>query len=218
MGTSIEQIKRVQIIDDDPHVRLVHGYAVEELSLEPVPVENPPADISLLISQMKVQGDAVICDHQLNKRQYAPYNGAEAVAHLYLEHFPALLCTRYEPHIDEIRAYRANIPVVLPPDELNPDSLLHSFKQCINEFSGEYTPSRKAWRALIRVDNQDDKFVYLVVPSWDPHSVIRLLKKEPTIPNNVIRLIEQERERLHAWVNIGAEKGEDLYFKDWEVD
>lgn len=75
--------------------------------------------------------------------------------------------------------------------------------------------SRKAWRALIRIDALDEHYVHVVIPSWEPRSVVRLLGS--SVPQLIMQRISSGVERLHAWVNIGAENSEDLYFRDWET-
>ena len=38
---------------------------------------------------------AAICDHHLKKHDYSVVDGAELIAELYQNRFPALLCTRW---------------------------------------------------------------------------------------------------------------------------
>ena len=215
-----KEIERVQIVDDDPMVRAAYKYPVEELQLEPILAEGPLPVLDQFITDTLRGADAAILDHQLRARNYANFNGAESVARLYQEGFPAVLCTTWaDAKIDEMRRFRRFIPVILRPDELEPDSLVHGFERCIEEFNGRYRPSRKPWRSLIRVEDVDDDewrgFLFVVIPGWDPNEVIRLRRND--VPGDIRERIEAGARRFHAHVNIGAETHEELFFEDWEV-
>jgi hypothetical protein len=110
MGIALfgRSIEKIHIIDDDPQVRESYMYPVEELDLTPVLAEGPFPEIIPFIELSKQVADAAICDFQLRVRNYANFNGAETVALMYQNQFPALLCTRYEQaNIDEMRKYRS---------------------------------------------------------------------------------------------------------------
>lgn len=216
------QIQRIQIVDNDPYMHESYNEVLSDLHVESVPLmsltelENNGNALSHFVKTVQQNTDAAICGHPLQKRHHAPFSSAQAVASFYQNQFPAILCTRYEKaDSDEIRAYRSFIPVVLAPHELDPHSLSNSFQKCINEFNGEYLPSRRAWRALIYIDNFDEHYVYMDIPSWNPHEVIRW--KKEIIPVDIQNLIEKNQEYFYAYVNIGAEKSEELYIKDWET-
>ncbi len=209
-------IQKVQIIDDDPHAREAYKYTIEDLGLVPISVDGPLTDLSKFVDYLKIDGESVICDHHLSKKNYASFNGAETVAQLYQNGIPAVLHTRYEDVIDEIRGYRRYIPVLLNPDELDPDTLEQGFKQCIGEFNDEYLPSRRPWRTLVRIEDIDEEreLLHIIIPGWDPKSVIRLLFKD--IPSKFRTCISQQP-RFYAKVNIGAEEHTELYLEDWEL-
>ena len=209
------QIQRIQIVDDDPYVRESHKELVEDMELLPVNGQARLPNLDQFILDVQQNADAAICDHHLTPRQYASFKGAEAVATLYHQRFPAILCTKYEEaNLDEIRPFRRQIPVLLTPSELNLQSVRKGFEICVEEFNNNYLPSRRPWRTLIRVDDADNVFAYLIVPAWNPQRVVRLLLSE--IPTIIRQRIESGQERFHAKVNIGAEQAEDLYFTDWE--
>jgi len=137
---------------------------------------------------------------------------------MYQNQFPAVLCTRYEQaNIDEMRRHRRYIPVLLRPDELNPDSIVKGLEACIREFNNQYPTSRKPWRTLIRVDDIDAEngYFYVIVPAWDQNQIIRIQMKD--VPEFV-----QERlaikSRFHALVNIGTDYHQDIYFDQWEPE
>lgn len=209
-------INRIQIIDDDPRVREAYEYSVEELNVSPVLADGPLPTIDRFVEHSREVADAAICDFQLRVKNYASFNGAETVALMYRNQFPAVLCTRYEQaNIDEMRRHRRYIPVLLRPDELNPESITKGLEACLKEFNNEYPSSRKPWRTLIRVEDvdNDNGFFYVVIPAWDQNQVIRILKKD--VPKYIQeRLVEASR--FHARVNIGANRHQDIYFYEWE--
>jgi len=216
-----ENIKRVTIIDDDPDVRQSYGFSVEDLALEPILIDGPVQEPATFLAEITSSANAAICDHHLMKvKSYSSCNGAPLVSEMYKMHFPAILCTKYEDaSIDEIRPLRRNIPVLLNPSDLEPESFEHGIRLCINEFKGEFVPVRRPWRALVRVEDVDDgkgiDSFFVVVPSWDSNQVIRLFHKD--VPENIRSLIVPGK-RLHAMVNLGAERYEEIYFEyeSWE--
>lgn len=211
-------IHRVCIVDDDPNARIAYEYPVEDLSLQPVPVEGPLPALDLFIEQTLQGTDAAICDYRLGVRSYANFDGAESVAMMYQNQFPSVLCTRWETaSIDEMRRYRRYIPVLLRPDELNPDSLVQGFECCIEEFQGKFRPSRRPWRTLVRVEEVDYErsYLYIVIPGWDTNEVIRLCLED--VPSDIRERIGRQM-RFHVQVNMGAESSEELYFEEWESD
>lgn len=214
-GRSIE---RVSIIDDDATAREGWEYAVEELNLHPIQESGPVTDIDRYLAEINDRADAAIADHHLRKRNYFPINGAELVARWYQRQFPSILVTRYDiAEIDEIRSYRRRVPVLLTPDEFNPDSMLRGLEICVREFQGEYLPSRRAWRTLVRVDDVERErglYFYVVVPGWDPSTIIRLRMAD--VPQAIRDKVEPDA-RFHAQVNLGAENQADLFFSEWEL-
>ncbi|MCL4303712.1 MAG: hypothetical protein KJ077_48950 [Anaerolineae bacterium] len=219
MGLTIDGhfIQRIHVIDDNPSVRESYGEVVEDLDLEPILADNHYYDLDNFVQQIVNFGDAAICDHHLRKQDYASFNGAELVAHMYTLKFPALLCTRREDaDIDEIRPFRGSIPVLLKPRDLTPENIQVGLQKCISELNDNFQPSRRAWRTLVRIDDVDpeEKFFYVVVPGWDSQQVIRLRLQD--LPETIKKLVLEGQSRLHAKVNLGAEANEDLYFEDWE--
>ena len=75
----------------------------------------------------------------------------------------------------------------------------------------------KFYRSLIRVCefNKQDGYVDVIVPGWNIKAKIRI--DSMNIPEE-IREIMNTGVRLHAKVNIGVEKKEDILFIEWEKD
>ena len=61
------------------------------------------------------------------------------------------------------------------------------------------------WRTLIRIEKIGSKYIHVVIPGWNPSKVVK-------IP------LGDFPKRVHAYVNIGADKAEDLVFKGWELE
>lgn len=215
LAISNRSIERVLILDDDIGARMAYSYSIQDLNLEPIRVDGPLLTIQGFLATIPNGAEAVICDHHLRKRQYANFDGAETVAALYCKKIPAVLYTRYEDIIDDIRPYRQYIPAMLAPD-FEPESLVHGFRQCIEEFGQIFRPSRRPWRALVRVERIEEErsLVHVVIPAWDPDTVIRYpMEFLPEAMRNRLNV----QLRFHAQINLGAETRDELYFKDWEV-
>ena len=80
--------------------------------------------------------------------------------------------------------------------------------------------SRK-WRSLVRVISLDlpNKKVEITMPSlWDSFGFPKEFSiSTEGIPQDVLQILEVGK-RVHAMVNIGADKVEDLMFSNWEKE
>ena len=213
-------IERVSIIDDDQSAREGYEHAVEDLGLQAVPEVGPLLPtIRELVERLPNGAEAVLCDYRLRIRGgYSTFDGDAIVARCYQRHFPAVLCTRFvDADIDLIRGFSRFIPALLRPEELDPDTLWHGFERCIAEFQGDFAPSRKPWRTLVRVEEVESSgsatWIYVVLPGWNRRQVIRLLSEH--LPPQIRKLAQPGR-RFHAKVNVGADSHEQIYFDDWE--
>lgn len=213
---TLREIEKVQIVDDDPDSRQVYGYVVVDASLQPIVETEPLGSLEEYLSRT-MTADAAICDYTLNVRSYASFTGAELCARWYERHFPALLCTRYEKaQIERIRPFRRRIPVLLKPSELNPDTLLKGFEECLSELRGDFAPARRPWRTQVHFltkdpDSRDTFFVEL--PGWEGKEILKV--RTDTLPPALKDKI-QEDFRCHAHANLGATNLEGLYLCDWE--
>jgi hypothetical protein len=215
MGKTIVDriISRVHIIDDNEIFRGALEEAVQESELQPIQQQSKVESVDRFLMEVVGSEDAVVSDHQLKIKNYFPINGAEVVYKCYEHKIPSVLVTRYETHIDEIRRYRKNIPVILNPEDFEPDTLIHSLEVCINEFNGNIRQARKGWRTLVRIDGADESHVYVIIPAWHTSEVISINKSD--LPEDM-RGIAVPEKRFHACINIGTESPNDLYFTNWE--
>jgi hypothetical protein len=211
-------INRVGVVDDSEDTRDTISDELHDAQVQPAPFDGPFGSLNELIDTVTAAADAVVCDHHLTPRNYAPCTGAEAVANWYANRFPAVLVTRYEKaEIEGIRKFRRNIPSLIPSDEANPDTIVKGLETCIEEFNGRFIPPRKPWTNMFRVDDIDEtsnpQQVYVVVPGWESKEAIKLtLDMFP----EALREHVKPNERFYAEINLGAETQEDLYFENIE--
>ncbi len=210
------EFRRIAVIDDDPDMRDSTCEALEDAHFIAKPLLGPFANADAIAAAVLREADAVVCDHKLNIQDYANCLGAQAVAKIYIVKRPAILVTRWSAaDMDHIRLYRRWVPVLLTPSEADPDELTRGFEQCREEHEGRFRPTRKSWRALVRVDSVDEKreIAFVVVPGWNPDEVVRfpISMVPPELRNHV-----KADKRFFAQVNEGAENQADLYFEGFE--
>lgn len=219
-------IDRVRLIDDDVNVRRTYRYPVEELDVAAEEVEGPIRDVQSLIRSFDASRDAVICDFNLSVKNYSAVNGDEIVAGLYKSKLPVVLCTRAEKHTEQIRRSRRFIPVILSPNELSSESLSEAFEICVSEFKGVFSPIRRPWQTLIRIEggeligNGDLLQVNAIIPAWDPSILLNFewrINDNAALKHIWSGLEKGDVGRLYATVNVGAEEREDLFVEDWSL-
>jgi hypothetical protein len=217
MRVSRREIVKLAIVDDEPDGRGSFELLVEDADLEPVRQDAPLTSVADAKSRLELAADAVLCDHHLRKRNYAPFDGAELVAACFSDGLPAILCTRYErPDLEAIRPYREHIPVLLRPDEIEPEHLIEGLEDCVRELELGPPPHRRTWRTQIRVvdlGDVDQRIVYVEIPAWPVDE--RIGVPISMLPESIATDL-REGGRLHARVNIGAELSADLFFTEWE--
>lgn len=208
------QINRVCIIDDDDSSRDGLKYTVEDSDLEALPQNDGVTNVENFLLNIK-ETDAVVSDHHLRKKNYFPEDGAVVCSRCYDKHIPSILVTKWEQAgVHEIRKFRPKIPVIINPEDFNPDSLIQSLEICINEFKGTLIPTRKTWRTLIRIDDLDESHFYVIIPSWNSNEVISIATAEL---DHVVASALKRGQRVHAYVNIEAEQSYELFFQDWRL-
>jgi hypothetical protein len=209
-----ERIKRIAVIDDDPRAREAYAESITDACFIPFIQGERLQSIDELVQILKLNADAAVCDQRLAPGNYASFLGAEAVAALYSEHYPAILITQYaDADLDIIRLHRRKIPSMLPSGGLDEDAIKMGLAKCLGEFKDLYVKERRPWRTLLRVTEIDQKHAYVIVPSWDPKSSVKL---PLGVFGSCIALV-RPGVRLFARVNIGADKNEDLFFDQFEI-
>lgn len=209
------EINNVCIIDDDADSRYGWGLTVEDTKLNPISQDEKVNSIDEYLALMTKQCDAIVTDHHLKIKDYFPVNGAEIVYKCFDYKIPSILVTRYENAVvDEIRKYRPKIPIILSPDDFDPDSLMQGLEICINEFKGTFTQEREPIRTLVRVDDVSENHIYILMPGWNPNEMVSVNKN--ILPHGIFKELKPDT-RLFALVNTGAANSRDLYFSNWEL-
>ena len=214
-------IHKVLIVDDDAAARDSFDYALEELGIEPVlqnePLRGNPYE---MLPQLRKKADAMISDYHLTKKgNYSPFDGDQLVAAANTQQFPSLLWTSYtDAALTMPRKLKRHIPVLLTSDDdsdSDPETVTQSLRQCISEAKGVFDPTRRPWRSLVRIEDIEPEhgYFHVVIPGWGSGQKVRISLNE--LPENIQRRIVPGN-RMHAKVNRGAKKPEDLFFDDWE--
>jgi CheY-like chemotaxis protein len=210
-------VQNVLVVDDSPYVREAYAFALEELHVNAIFESGPLGEIAMAVQALRRKADALVCDYHLRKRNYSVFDGDLFVAESYKSGVPALLCTTYNDFdITVMRTKRRFIPGLVKADDLNPNNIVKAFTRCIAEHKGDFDPSRKPWRTLVRIEEafSDQDYCYVVIPGWNPEQKIRLLLED--LPAK-LRQNPEAGTRVHALVNIGAQKPEEIYFDEWEA-
>jgi len=212
-----KKITTVGIIEDDDSNRDSLAEIVADANFRPVPRDEPLPSLADFAATAARTTDAFIFDHHLKQSQYAPFDGAEAVAALYKKR-PSLLCTQWsKADIDTIRLHRRRIPVLIPTDDMNPERITQGIEVCIKEFKDEFLPSREPVRTIVRIEDVDSKqnppTVYGILPSWNPRQVVRF---PIDVIDEKLRKYVRADERFFVHVNLGAEDEAELYLDDFE--
>jgi len=217
-----KSFRRVRIIDDDINMRKSVANYVHDAGLTPIDVPGPLSSLRSFVVWAQKNADGAICDHRLSSLGggYANFLGADVVCRFYQSRFPALLCTNFSTmDVDIVRPYRRYIPVLLRPDDLDPDLIRQGLAYCRDELKGRFRPERRPWRTLVRVEALEEqdkpKMAIIVLPGWSSNERIRL--PLDMLPPKLTRGIKAGT-RFHAQVNLGDEDPESLYFDSPELD
>lgn len=209
-----KKIQRIAVVDDDEQARAAMAETIVDANLQPVVQRARLNSLNDLIIILQRDADAAVCDHRLKPRNYAAFQGAEAVSALYNIGFPAILVTAWSTEdIDNIRPYRRRIPVVIRSGDLEPQTIRNGITLCLNEFQNTYVKERYPWRVIVRIEEVDESSAFIIVPSWDPKAGLRL--PLCIFPSQYGKIWPGMR--LFAEVNVGASRAEELYFDRFEI-
>ena len=221
----------VAVVDDDPVTRQLLAMHLEGLGFIPhvLTPSSPPYKNVEQLWQDVANVDYVLCDHKLRYRNYADFEGAEAVSSLYLKRKPAILITQYTtPEHMNILKLRPTIPYVIERDSMEETDFRKIFNSCKAELEGNPSSERKKHRTLIQIDSVKKPLGSLgslsslgsanseaiaFIPTWKKEKAIIL--PFSIVPKNLHREIKAGN-YLIANVNIGAHSENDLFFSDFE--
>lgn len=212
---------RVAIVDDIADERSTLEGELEEAGHRPLPREAPLPSLAVLSAWLREsKAEALVCDQRLSFSNYAPFPGAEAVRQAFRSlHLPSVLISSYIPdEMPAIRPCRADVPVLIGKELLNPDLINKGFAFGKAELKGDIPIQRIPRRTGVHVESTDvlvDR-MEVIVPGWDEHSAVEL----PLTMINASDLREDVRKRRVDWliakVNLDAEREVDLFFTDFE--
>ncbi len=200
----------------------------EEAGFEPAVITEADETFQYseeLVNRIRsMQCAAVICDHRLSQKPFASFTGAELVSRLYRATVPGLLVSTFTS-IDgdsSIRRFRADIPSLIPREQLDPEHIWDGLTKCSNELAGTMTPERHARRTLVRVVDVTsyggDLFVDAIIHTWSPVQAVRF--PIDIVDNASVRQALEdgmiENNRLFAAVNVGCKADIDLFFREFE--
>jgi CheY-like chemotaxis protein len=214
----IEPPQSVTIVDDDPEDREDLMDQLRDHNIEPRTVNGPYGqDIAQLIADVHAIGSPfVICDHRLQTKNLASFNGSKVVKALSSSKHPAMLLTMFQStNRLELREERADVPVVVSRHEFDINQLGIYAEICRREFADNPIDERRAHRTLIGIMDINSAYgrteLYVTVPNWRPDEAIIL----PTacIASTLVPQLKVG-DYLLGDVNIGAEEEDDLYFKN----
>ena len=208
-------ITRALIVDDDPEARQSYEYIIEELELDPLPLNGPLDDLPAFIETIQ-PSDVLLCDYHLRLRNYAACDGDELVAECYKAKVPAVLCTTIADAVLRRDCLRY-IPGLIKSGNPDPSQLVAGWGRCLAEMTGTFDPTRRPWRTLVRVAELDDQrqLAYVIVPPWDVRQKVPI--DIASLPYEICERLAPDR-RFHALVNTGADSHEDLFFESWEAE
>lgn len=212
---------RVAIVDDDADEAEMAVMEVVEAGFEPFVISKGRHydAVDELAAVIQEHAQAAICDHRLRPRGLANFDGAQLAAKLFDLKIPNLLITQFLMDAGvSIRQYRAKIPVLLSRAEVNSSSIKQGLQRCVSEMKGEVISERKPHQSLVRVEEVREEageaVVDAVVLNWNPHQAVRFPRV--LVPEHLHPALGPDVWLL-AMVNVGADKPEDLFFKDMSL-
>lgn len=216
--------RRIAIFEDDQRNRERLSGLVGLCGSVPVPVDSPAprlADFKNFFSQQRIH--LVVCDHHLSQRgDYAPYQGAQAVAESYRQGIGGILVTAYERDDADLslRRYRRQIPALIrSPEDLDRAKLKAALLQAELEVrKHELARERVPHRTIMTVQRIDprgtSKVVKVVMSQWSSEQEVGF--PLDLVPARFQSAVKPGR-LLIAQVNIEAARSEDLFFDQFEL-
>jgi CheY-like chemotaxis protein len=216
--------RRIAIFEDNPLNRERLSDMVTRCGATALPVEGPSPKLNGLNAFLKAQqANMVVCDHHLSqKKDYAPFLGAEAVAMCYRLGIAAILITAFESTDAEssLRVYRRHIPALIrSPENLDRNHVEAALLQAEKEVY-EHKPARERvpHRAIMTVQRIEPrgsiKIVKVLMAQWNTeHEVGFPLALIPKRFHSAVK----PGNLLIAEVNIEADRQEDLFFDKFEL-
>lgn len=215
---SFDPPRIVTIVDDDPEDREDLMDQLRDHDIEPRAVDGRYGnDIDRLIADVLATGSPfVICDHRLQNKNLASFNGSRVIKALGQSKLPAMLLTMYQStNRLELREARADVPVVVSRHDFDVSQLGTYAEICRREFANDPVDERRAHRTLIGIRGINRSYgnteLYATIPNWRPDEAIVL--PVACIATDLVPKLEVG-DYLLGDVNVGAKEEDDLFFKN----
>lgn len=206
------EVSVVGVADDKAAKRDALAESVENACLTPLPLDSV-YDSQVAMVRVAEPAQAVLSDMQFGHGEYAPGTGAEFLALCYDAGKAVILTTAYHDLIHQIRPYRHKIPVVLPPDEDDPEVLRQALLISAEEvLLGKRVQGRVPLRSIVEVGFVDMGLAHLFIPSWDPDLAVAF---PVTMFSHWTRPV-QDGDVFFALCNTGAREPEELFLYEIE--
>ena len=218
---SVRDLERIMVLDDKSQTRETLAIPIEFANRTAVKVSGRLGTLERFLANAP-SADAAIADYQLTPGHYADFDGDELVAAWYKQGFPAILCTSFATsNAAQFRRLRRWIPVVMSPQDLEPDSLMRALELTRREINEDFVPPRRPWRALVRFVEFDEaaNVANAKVAGWGEDVVGFSASGLPDGLRDHLRVAFKggDEYRCFATANLGAESSNDLYVTEWEV-
>ena len=218
MTTARGPIKRVAVIDDDAHEAKIMSEVIRDAGYAPTILPAARQSVEAFAEAIRSRAHAALCDHRLRHLALFQFDGARLVAELTRSNLPAILITQFPMDADvSIRKWRHLVPVLLDRADADDERIRQGFDYCIQELSGQPSMARRPRRSLVRIvglsTESDDEVIDAIVPSWNSHQAVRF-------PRSLLGSLQDHAvlgARLFAQVNLGAERADELFFRDFEI-
>jgi CheY-like chemotaxis protein len=210
------KIRKVAVVDDDENVRASYAESLDDLGVEPVIYEGPLTNVDEAADQITKECDAVVTDYVIQKSGYSTFDGGNLAARCFQRGRPVIICTSYSDAKRQLRRSDLRwIPAVVASDQFDHGPIIRGWERALKEIDGEYESDRRGHRTLLRVTelSEDGRTFYVRVMGRSPQ--IRVPVQLDDLPS-AIRAHVKPNAFLHAIVNTGAKKPDDLFFDEWE--
>jgi hypothetical protein len=224
MIASAEIPHRLSLLDDESDVVSGVKRRMERRGFELTVVEPTTASLEDTVREIKRVSDAALCDHDLRGGHQVEFSGADVVAALTGDGFPAVLYTGFLPKERYvIRRKMADIPAFLNREGgLRPEQLERALQLSVEEVTlGARRTRRKGRRTPVTITasrvTAGERLVSALVSGWSGPDPVE-------IPVDLLAPLWHEvaadavGKTFMATVNIGEPDPDLLFFTDFESE
>jgi hypothetical protein len=226
MTSFVKLPKRLSVVDDEELVVRGLERRLGKRGFDVSRVIPPTPSLGDTVAAVMAVSDAALCDHHLRGGHKVDFSGAELVAELTSQNFPAVLFTGVLPgERYAIRREMARIPAFLTREGtggLNNERVLAALADSVGEVRDGHRPARRRGRrTLVSIVNSrlsgNERLVEAVIAGWPGGSPVEIpasLLADPwaTTPHLAVG------HTFFACVNITEHDVEQLFFMEFEAE